>query len=1085
MFGRKRSGGGALGAERLRELAMEQAAMGLYRYTFEGKLLYIDKGALSVLEAGDRFTAPEKAIGRNVREIASKVDAPGSLREDVRRDGKIFGRLGHFRTLAGKDKWVMQDAMLVHDPDTNAECVQVMIRDVTERRRLEEEARVAERRFRDVLETIPLIAVQINTKGTVTFCNQYLAGLSGWERSEIVGRDWFDTFVPESHRQRLREVFLEKAEKTGTLPSQVENEILTRKGETRLILWSNTLLRGEMGVVAGFNAIGQDISDRKRVEQALSKSARISERLRLLILTLNQCKSLEEMCMPLADAGMDVCSMDAAAVFLVQGKEALLSYHTGLPEEYAEKIRREMLDAPFFQAALRSESPFSLEDLEDDLADPPSKYGLRNTVLLPLRAAGTYFGFLCLASTMGHAPSQSSLMNLSMLALECESLFQRLRAEQALRESEEKYRTILESMREGYYEVDLKGNFRFFNDALTKIFGFSPDEMLGMNFREYYPDEATTNRAIRTFNHIYKTGIDLELFDWNIKRKDGTEAVFEASATLMRNRQGEPLGFRGIVRDVSARKEAERARRKAEFRYRELFENANDVVYTHALDGTLTSLNKAGELVTGYTREELLGRNILDLLHPEFRARAQEMLANKIAGAATTQYEAAILTKEGATIPVEIGTRLVFEDGKPAGVQGIARDIHERVAAQAEHHRMELQIRHAQKLESLGVLAGGLAHDFNNLLVGILGNAGLVLGKLAEDDALRTYIRRIEGSARRAADLTNQMLAYSGRGTFQAGPLDLSKLAIEMSQLLEAAISKKATLVYECAEGLPMIQGDPVQINQVIMNLITNASDALGESTGTITIRTYSRFEKASALKGVFITHEVKEGYFVHLEVADTGCGIDAETMTRLFDPFFTTKFTGRGLGLAAALGIVHGHEGCVFVESEVGKGTLFRVLFPATSPIEVLPRPPQVMSRDMPPPPSEGDSLDVISAQHVEFASSVTPVLVVDDEENVRMVAVEALTMCGYNVLEAANGEEALDIFRRNNHELSLVLLDLMMPGMSGEEVFAAIHALRADVPVILSSGYHEDDVAGRFTGARPRGFIHKPYRPALVYCM
>jgi two-component system, cell cycle sensor histidine kinase and response regulator CckA len=223
------------------------------------------------------------------------------------------------------------------------------------------------------------------------------------------------------------------------------------------------------------------------------------------------------------------------------------------------------------------------------------------------------------------------------------------------------------------------------------------------------------------------------------------------------------------------------------------------------------------------------------------------------------------------------------------------------------------------------------------------------------------------------------------------------------------------------------------------------------------------------------------------MEVSDTGCGIDPNTMTRLFDPFFTTKFTGRGLGLAAVLGIIRGHEGCIFVESVVNKGTTFRVLFPATSPIEV-------------PPPAPGSPLPVATEQtvatetaeaivaaggdasvkHAELARRVSPILVVDDEQNVRMVSVEALDMEGYQVLEAANGAQAIEIFNERKGDISLVLLDLMMPGMSGEEVFSAIHALREDIPVILSSGYQEEDVSGRFSGPRPQGFIHKPYRPA-----
>jgi len=371
---------------------------------------------------------------------------------------------------------------------------------------------------------------------------------------------------------------------------------------------------------------------------------------------------------------------------------------------------------------------------------------------------------------------------------------------------------------------------------------------------------------------------------------------------------------------------------------------------------------------------------------------------------------------------------------------------------------MDAKVQQSQKLESLGVLAGGIAHDFNNLLMGIMGNAGLALMEVPADSALRRRLHQIEVAATRAAELTNQLLAYSGRGKFQVEPLSLPRLVDEMENLLETVISKKAVLEHRYEQELPLIDGDATQIRQVIMNLITNASDALGERSGRITIAigTMATGALTPCLAGT-----APEGRSVFLEVADTGSGMEEDTLLRIFDPFFTTKFTGRGLGLAAVLGIIRGHHGAIQVSSQPGQGTTFRLLFPASD---------------------ETVGREVWEERPAQSYHSHGIILVVDDEETVRSVASATLERCGFTVHTASNGRDGLRAYRERASLVRAVLLDLTMPILSGQEVLSELRAGEgpgATVPILLSSGYSSSDVAGNLQRFGPIQFLQKPYNP------
>ena len=375
-------------------------------------------------------------------------------------------------------------------------------------------------------------------------------------------------------------------------------------------------------------------------------------------------------------------------------------------------------------------------------------------------------------------------------------------------------------------------------------------------------------------------------------------------------------------------------------------------------------------------------------------------------------------------------------------------------------------MQQTQKLESLGVLAGGIAHDFNNLLTIILGNASLALDELPSIAPARDSLRVIEKTALRAAELCRQMLAYSGQGRFVIETIHLDELIHEMTALFQSSLPRQATLNLNLADALPPLRGDPSQIRQVVMNLVINAAEALGDCGGVVTVSTGAMQCRPDDLVGACREERLTEGMYVWLEVSDTGCGMDAKTQQRIFEPFFTTKFTGRGLGLSAVLGIVRGHQGALQMVSAPGQGTTFRALFPAAPPAG-----PQAV---LPTPASRG------------AWRGVGTVLLVDDEDSVRTLGARMLERIGFQVLVASDGQEALELYPVCQREIVLVLLDLTMPYMDGEETFQRLRHLDPQVRVVMTSGYTETAMAARFSGQPRCGFLPKPYTlEGLTRCL
>jgi PAS domain S-box-containing protein len=512
-----------------------------------------------------------------------------------------------------------------------------------------------------------------------------------------------------------------------------------------------------------------------------------------------------------------------------------------------------------------------------------------------------------------------------------------------------------------------------------------------------------------------------------------------------------------IAAVMMERDEAARALRTSEVRFRRLYNETPVMLHSIDREGRLISVSDYWLREMGYGREEVLGRRSIDFLTPDSRQHAiNTVLPEFFRTGSCKDVDYQFMRRDGTVMDVLLSA-ILERDAQGAVLMSLAvlTDVTARRRAERERQQIEEKLRQAQQLESLGLLAGGIAHDFNNLLTGILGSANLARQPRSEQ-ALAQHLEQIEQSAERAADLCRQMLAYAGQGRFQVLPQDLSTTVTDTLDQMPP-LRPGLTLDLALARNLPPVEGDATQIRQMIVNLVTNAAEAIGEGPGTIQVRTGVMFAERAYLASSHLSPELPSGAYVLLAVSDTGAGIAPETRSRLFDPFFTTKFTGRGLGLSAVLGIVRSHRGAIWVESRPGQGATFRVLLPA------------VQTHAPVAAPSVPAALP---------AASAALVLVIDDEPAVRAVTKRMLEACGVSVRTAQDGEEGVRLYREHQHEISLVLLDLTMPGLNGEDVFNEIRAINATVPIVLMTGFSEHDASARLRTRNLAALLQKPFR-------
>ena len=512
--------------------------------------------------------------------------------------------------------------------------------------------------------------------------------------------------------------------------------------------------------------------------------------------------------------------------------------------------------------------------------------------------------------------------------------------------------------------------------------------------------------------------------------------------------------------DIQQREETELRLRESEARLQAVLDNSPNPLFVKDPEGRYLLFNQPFAELCRRRDDGIVGRTDFDLF-PEAQAKA--LRANDLAvlhAGAARSFEETTASAGGPRTSIVQKFPLRDAHGKIYALGGIVTDITDRVSAETERREMERRLTASQKLESLGVLAGGIAHDFNNILTAVLGNASLARQLAAAGTVPEAQLGQIEDAARRAADLCQQMLAYAGKGRVVTDRVDLNEIVRGTASLLEVSISKNIRLELRLADRLPPVMADATQLRQIVMNLVINAGDAITESTsapgGRILVATGARDVEPAELGRAIGHPRLPGGRYVVLEVADNGCGMTPETLTRIFEPFFTTKFSGRGLGLSAVLGIMQSHRGGLFVESAPGAGSTFRLLLPAASG-EPAPSGPSAA----PPKPARLSGT----------------VLVVDDEQAVRDITRAALEAFGLTVITAASGEEAVSLCRRLGDGINLVLVDLTMPGISGEETVRRIRLINARPAIVLMSGYSESDATQRVGHLGVAGFLQKPF--------
>ena len=750
--------------------------------------------------------------------------------------------------------------------------------------------------------------------------------------------------------------------------------------------------------------------------------------------------------------------------------------------------------------------------------------------------------------------------------------------EGALRESEEKHRSILENIEEGYFEVDLAGNMIFLNDSTAKIIGYSRDELMGMNNRQY-TDEKNAKKLYQTFNKVYSTGETHKGFDWQVIGKDGRKRYVEVSASLRKDSEGQSMGFRGIVRDVSERKQsekklqeseeklrtiiehsnelfyihntdrvltyvsptsnaifgytpeemmikwrklptdnpinqrgmektekaimtgkkqtpfllevkkkdgrlllleidetpvkdttgkvvsiagaardvseqkrAEKSVLQSEKRFRDLFNSISDLIYTHDLQGRFLSLNPTMEKLLGYEHDELIGLKPSDIMKtelvPAFESEYLKQLKTQGYNEGVTIY----FKRNGGKVYIEYRSTMVYPDDGMPYISGIGRDVTERILSERKVNKLQEQLTQAQKMEAIGTLAGGIAHDFNNILFPMFGYLEMMLEDIPKDNPLRSHLVEVFNGAKRARDLIKQILTFSRQSDHERKPLEAQRVIKEALKLIKSTLPSTIEISHDIQEDCGLVLSDPTLIHQIVMNMCTNAYHAMEKTGGKLTIILNEVELSAEDLKDPAMI----PGPHVCLMVTDNGPGMEPSIIDRIFDPYFTTKEEGKGtgLGLAVVHGIVKSHGGQISVSSEPGKGSEFKICLPMVKMEK------ETAKAEIDMPIQKGDER----------------ILLVDDQDMIAQMEKQMLERLGYHVTARNSSIDALEAFRVQPDKFDLVITDLTMPNMTGDNLAGELIKIRSDIPVILCTGFSELISKEKAASLGIKGFLLKP---------
>ena len=954
----------------------------------------------------------------------------------------------------------------------------------------EKHARESEERYRAIAEAATVLICRFLPGGEITYANKAYCNYFGKTAEELVGSSLF-LLIPESDRESVRAAM---ASLSAESPCRTyEHRVVAPGGETRWQRWTDRALFDDGGRVAAFQSVGEDVTERKRAEEELA--------------SFNQAMVGRE-------ARIMEMKRKVNALAAELGREPIYDEDPGPdPEPLILEPQETEPAASFDPEAIRLADLFDIGTVEHLLKSFCDSTGVASAII-------DRDGNLLVSTNWQRVCTDFHRIN-EQTRHQCIESDTSL-ANQLKEQKPYAIYRCRNGMIDAAAPILIQGR-HIANVFVGQFHTEPPDEQaFRAQARQFGFDEEEYIRALHEAPIIPEEKLP-PILDFlcsiaEICARMGLDRARDKQALLeIKHRQDALAQQRraalNLLEDARRAEEAlrksEEARRDFGERLARLHEVTNELSACISLDQVWRRAIELGRGKLGFDRLGIwLTEGGPDVLRGTYGTDVQGGLQKQSTLGGSVDPESSVAHALGmqtacyysehdpvmndantevighaarAVAPLWNGTEVVgiistdnYIEQRPitkndqrlltlyASVLG---HLHERFCAEDRRFTLERQIQQAQKLESLGILAGGIAHDFNNILMAILGNADLVLDTLSPHAPARENVLEIERASKHAAELAKQMLAYSGKGRFVVERINLNEFVGEMAHLLEVSISKKVVLKYSFADTLPSFEGDATQIRQVIMNLITNASEAIGGQSGVIALSTGAMYCDQDYLQDIRIGEPLPEGTYVYVEVADTGCGMEKETQEKIFDPFFTTKFTGRGLGLAATLGIVRGHKGAIKIYSEPGRGTTFKILFPAVE------RPAEQVSEV----PEKERRAETVSASGLSGT-----VLIVDDEKTVRMVGGKMLERLGFSVLTAADGREAVEVFREHSAEIACVLLDLTMPHMDGEETFRELRQVRPDTKVILCSGYSEPDATQRFAGKGLEGFIQKPYQMA-----
>jgi two-component system, cell cycle sensor histidine kinase and response regulator CckA len=623
---------------------------------------------------------------------------------------------------------------------------------------------------------------------------------------------------------------------------------------------------------------------------------------------------------------------------------------------------------------------------------------------------------------------------------------------EGLRQSEKRFRTVFEAAPLGIAIADPDGYFIETNNEFHRLLGYGPQEVKKLTFVDItHPDDR--QETIRLSLEARSSAMNAYETGKRYLKKNGDYLWAIVRATAIRDDQGKLQYWLGIIEDITERKRATEALKESERRYRNILESIKEGYFEVDLKGNFTFFNDQVCRISGYSRAELIEMNNRQYTSPE-TARRMYAVFNQIyrTGRAANVTNHEIICKDGTIKRLEVSASLICDrDAEPIGFRGILRDVTYRKVEEKERKRLESQVQHAQKMEAIGTLAGGIAHDFNNLLMGFQGNISLMTMDLEDDHPHQEFLRNMENYVKRGSDLTRQILGFARGGKYEVKSTDINALIGKSADMFGR--TKKEIIIHKkLQEDLWSVDADRGQIEQVLLNLFVNAWQAMPDG-GNLFLQTENvTLEEHDSDK----PYAIGPGKYVRISVSDTGVGMDRATRERIFEPFFTTKAVGRGtgLGLASAYGIIKNHGGIINVYSEKGHGATFRIYLPTST-----------------------NQLIKEKIRHEAVLTGSELILLVDDEEMVADIGKDMLEKLGYKVLVATGGNEAIKLLKTNRNQVDLVVLDMIMPDMSGGETFNRLRAIKPDIKILLSSGYSLNGRALEIMQRGCNGFIQKPF--------